>query len=478
MLWNIAVSVPQGLSNISPRLWVAIAILPTIILGTLVFALDIEDAIPLFQFWLVAVILASYGTMLSSKGVREARRWHGTDWWMAIISVTFLVGFLVMGIIPEYLAPYKYDEQIGPGLLAPNETPPEFILITRTELPYETFADIGRDLILNDDGTYSLGEVVESASDSHSVGRITDDAGVEIGRERERLGLDNAIAIDRTLRDGDTPEMAMTALVGSDLTQRRPLVAIVGRRALFESLLDDYEGVKSLGRIGPDYPTPWLGTNNLGQDVFSRLIYGTQTTLIIGISSALFSCLLGIPLGLISGYIGGSLDRALSLVLDSVYSFPGLILAIAIAVVLGRGIYTVIFAIAVIYVPIYFRIVRSQTLAIREMSYVEAARSLGERNLTILFRYIFPNVIASVVVIFSINVADAILTGAGLSFLGLGLPETTPDWGVDLARNQARLRSQWWLVTFPGVMITLLVLCFSLLGESLSEILNPRLNRS
>ncbi|PJF43669.1 MAG: hypothetical protein CUN55_07925 [Phototrophicales bacterium] len=477
MLWDIAISKQKQLYQ-NPRIWLAIAFVPTAILALLVFALDQKAITPILQFWLVAVILTTYGALLSSKTVRQARRWHGIDWWMAIISVTFLVIFLIMGIIPEYLAPYKYNEQVGPAFLAPNETPPEFILITREELPFQSFEDIGRVLILNEDGTYSLGDIVERASNANGVGRITDDAGVVIGQERSRLGLENAIAVDRTLRDGDTPEMAFEALLSADLTQRRPLVAIVGRRSVFEPLVDQYEGVRVIGRIGPDYPTPLLGTNNLGEDVFSRLIYGTQTTLIIGISSAIFSCLLGIPLGLISGYIGGFLDRILSLILDSVYSFPGLILAIAIAVVLGRGILTVVFAIAVIYVPIYYRIVRSQTLAIREMSYVEAARSLGERNIIILFRYIFPNVIASVVVIFSINVADAILTGAGLSFLGLGLPETTPDWGVDLARNQERLRSQWWLVTFPGLMITALVLCFSLLGESLSEILNPRLNRS
>jgi peptide/nickel transport system permease protein len=161
--------------------------------------------------------------------------------------------------------------------------------------------------------------------------------------------------------------------------------------------------------------------------------------------------------------------------MDSLYTFPGLILAIAIASVLGAGIGNIIVAIAVLYIPTYFRIVRGQTLSVKNELYVEAARSLGTRPSEILIKYIFPNVLPSVVIIFSVNVADAILTEAGLSFIGLGLPPDTPDWGIDLARGQDYLRRAWWLITFPGVMVTLVTLSFSMLGESLSEILNPKL---
>jgi len=161
--------------------------------------------------------------------------------------------------------------------------------------------------------------------------------------------------------------------------------------------------------------------------------------------------------------------------MDALYSFPGLILAIAIAAVLGPGIGNIIISISVLYIPTYFRIVRGQVLSIREDLYVEAARSLGAKPHTILFKYIFPNVVPSIVIIFSVNVADAILTEAGLSFLGLGLPPDTPDWGIDLARGQDYLRRAWWLISFPGLMVTLVTLAFSMLGESLSEIMNPRL---
>ena len=184
---------------------------------------------------------------------------------------------------------------------------------------------------------------------------------------------------------------------------------------------------------------------------------------------------LGILLGLISGFVGGATDRGLSLVMDSIYSFPGLILAIAMAAMLGPGVLNIAVAIAVVYIPTYFRVVRGQVLAIKQELYVEAARSLGARAATVLMQYVFPNVVPSIVVVFSLNVADAILTEAGLSFIGLGLQEI-PDWGWDLSNGQKYVAAgQWWMITFPGLMITLVTLGFSLLGEGLSEIFNPRL---
>jgi peptide/nickel transport system permease protein len=197
--------------------------------------------------------------------------------------------------------------------------------------------------------------------------------------------------------------------------------------------------------------------------------------LIIGFSASIVALILGVPLGLIAGYTGGMFERLMCLFMDSVYAFPGLILAIAITAVLGPSVFNVIVAIAVLYVPTYYRIVRGQTLSVKEELYVEAARSLGARSVEILRRYVFPNVIPSVAIIFSVNVADAILTGAGLSFLGLGLPPTIADWGIDLARGQRFIQTAWWMITFPGLAILLVVLAFSMMGEGLTEIFNPKL---
>jgi len=219
-----------------------------------------------------------------------------------------------------------------------------------------------------------------------------------------------------------------------------------------------------------------MGTDNLQRDVFSRIIFGAQTILGVAILAAILSSILGISMGLISGYAGGGFDKVLSLVMDSVYSFPGLILAIAFAAMLEPGVTNISIAVAVIYIPTYFRLVRGQTLTIKQELYVEAAKAIGAPGSTILSKYIFPNVIATTAVVFTMNVADAIMTEAALTYLGLGLPPSVVDWGMDLAMGKKFLPSgQWWLITFPGAMISLLAVGFTMLGEGLSEILNPRL---
>ena len=219
-----------------------------------------------------------------------------------------------------------------------------------------------------------------------------------------------------------------------------------------------------------------MGTDNLRRDVWTRIVFGSRTILSISVLAAIMSSFIGISVGLLSGYAGGMLDRTLSLVMDAVYVFPGLILAIALAAMVGPGVINITFAVAVIYIPTYFRLVRGQTLAIKQELYVEAARSIGATNATILMKYIFPNVIATTVVVFTLNVADAIMIEAALTYLGLGLPPSIVDWGMDLAMGKKYLASgQWWLITFPGMMISMLALGFTMIGEGLAEILNPRL---
>jgi peptide/nickel transport system permease protein len=219
-----------------------------------------------------------------------------------------------------------------------------------------------------------------------------------------------------------------------------------------------------------------LGTDDVGRDMLSRIISGGGIMLQVAILSVIVCIIIGVPLGLFSSHTGGVIDRFVSLIMDSVYAFPGLILAIAIALVLGRGVINMALSIAVVYVPSYFRVIRSQVLSIKEMPYVEAANAAGARKRTVLSRYILPNVVPSIAVVATVNFADAILTAAGLTFLGMGVPVNVPDWGWDLTNGRRLLPSgAWWVITFPGLMIILLALGFTLMGEGLSELLNPRL---
>ncbi|RKX74191.1 MAG: ABC transporter permease [Spirochaetes bacterium] len=256
------------------------------------------------------------------------------------------------------------------------------------------------------------------------------------------------------------------------------IIVFIVYMAFFPETLAPYDPLDQ--DAGPQLSPPNrehpLGTDNLSRDMLSRIIHGSRTILGVAFAAALISSLVGIPLGLLSGFLGGPLDRFLSLVMDSVYSFPGLILAIAFAAMLGPGVVNITLAVAVIYIPTYFRLVRGQTLSIKEEVYVEAARAIGARRWTIIGRYIFPNVLATVAVVFSLNIADAIMTEAALSYIGLGLPAGIPDWGMDLSMGKKYLPSGiWWLVTFPGLLIMILALGFTLIGEALAEILNPRL---
>lgn len=221
-----------------------------------------------------------------------------------------------------------------------------------------------------------------------------------------------------------------------------------------------------------------FGTNDLGQDVFSRVLSGGGIMLQVSFLSVIVCLAIGVPLGLFSSYAGGIVDRFVGLIIDSIYAFPGLVLAIAISAMLGRGVVNMALSIAVVYIPSYFRVIRSQVLSIKEMSYVEAATSIGAKNRIILAEYILPNILPSIVVVATVNFADAILTAAGLTFIGLGVPVTIPDWGYDLTSGRRLLTSgAWWVITFPGIMIILLALGFTLMGEGLSEFLNPRLEQ-
>lgn len=220
----------------------------------------------------------------------------------------------------------------------------------------------------------------------------------------------------------------------------------------------------------------WFGTSLLGHDVFSRTIFGAQAALKVVILATALSMLVGVPLGMVSGYLGGKLDKLLLFVMDSIYTLPGLLLSVTLAFIVGRGILNAAIAISIAYIPQYYRVVRNHTVSVKTEVFIEAAQAMGASTWTILSKYLFFNVIQSVPVLFTLNAADAILVLGGLGFLGLGLPEDVPEWGYDLKQALEGLPTGiWWTTLFPGLAMTLMVVGLSLLGEGLNEFVNPRL---
>ena len=218
---------------------------------------------------------------------------------------------------------------------------------------------------------------------------------------------------------------------------------------------------------GADY---WFGTTRQGYDVFSRTLFGSQAALKVVVLATTISLILGVPLGLVSGYLGGRIDKVLIFFMDTIYTLPGLLLSVTLAFVVGKGVLNAALALSIAYVPQYYRIVRNHTTSVKTELFIEAAQAMGASTSRILSRYLFFNVIQSVPVLFTLNAADAILILGGLGFLGLGLPPEVPEWGHDLRLALDALPTGiWWSATFPGLAMTLMVTSLSLIGEGLSE---------
>jgi peptide/nickel transport system permease protein len=228
--------------------------------------------------------------------------------------------------------------------------------------------------------------------------------------------------------------------------------------------------------LGPPDASHWFGSDFMGRDMFSRIVYGARISLAVGIGSTALGCLLGVMLGLASGYLGGWTDLIVQRIVDVLQAMPVLVLALVMAASLGPSLTNTIIAIAIPLVPYSARVVRSNTLALREQPFVEAARAVGMSESRIAFRHVLPNTLAPLIVIATAQLGAAILTEASLSFLGLGIPEPYPSWGRMLSESAAEyVRTAPWLVIFPGIAISLAVFGTNLLGDALRDILDPRL---
>jgi len=217
-----------------------------------------------------------------------------------------------------------------------------------------------------------------------------------------------------------------------------------------------------------------FGTDQVGRDVFSRVLYGARVSPLIALFVLLIACAVGIPLGVLAGYFGGAADEGIMRVTDILLAFPPLLLSLAFVTVLSANLTSVTIAIAITWWPWYTRLIRGQAASVAGRPYVEACRALGIQSWRILLRHVLPNSVTPLIVQVSLDVGGVILTVSALSFLGLGAQDPTPDWGLMVAEGQNYFTTQWWLVTFPGLAILLTALAFTLLGDGLRDVLDPR----
>ncbi|MBQ6361042.1 MAG: ABC transporter permease [Lachnospiraceae bacterium] len=256
-------------------------------------------------------------------------------------------------------------------------------------------------------------------------------------------------------------------------------VAVLVLMALFAPLIVPYpDHVKDMTNASAKLTAPcgeyWFGTDELGRDIFSRVVYGTRISLVASVAAVALAMLIGIPLGAVAGAMGGIVDDIIMRICDIFLSFPSLLLAIVIAAFAGPNLRNALIAIAISWWPWYARIVRGQAISLKERQFVKAARAIGNVNSKIIFSHIVPNCMAPVIVQATMDLGGIILTLASLSFLGLGAQAPTPEWGLMINTSKTYFMNAWWYSVFPGIAIFVTVLAFNLIGDGLREILDPR----
>jgi peptide/nickel transport system permease protein len=249
--------------------------------------------------------------------------------------------------------------------------------------------------------------------------------------------------------------------------------------AIFGPFIAPYDplDIDLMNKLQPPSFEHWMGTDDKGRDVLSRIIYGSQLSLTVGVVSVLIGAFFGIILGLVAGYYGKWIDTIIMRIIDILLAFPGLLLALAIVSALGPSLFNVMIAVGIFSIPTFARIVRGSTLAAKNLEYVDAIRALGAKDMKIIFVHILPNILSPIIVSGTLRVATAILTAAGLSFLGMGAQPPSPEWGAMLSGGRNFLWNAPHIATFPGLAIALIVLGLNLFGDGLRDALDPRMKQ-
>jgi len=260
-----------------------------------------------------------------------------------------------------------------------------------------------------------------------------------------------------------------TTVVGAVL-----MVLMIGVGVLAPLIAGDPAHMDVAGRLAAPGRAHWFGTDDVGRDVWSRVVYGARLSLLVGVAVVVLSFVVGVVCGVVAGFYR-RLDNVVMRVMDGLMAFPAIVLAIALMAALGPSVVNVIVAIAVVYSPRVARVVRGSVLVIRETSYVEAARALGASDFTLITRHVLPNCLSPVIVQGSFVFAAAVLTEAALSFLGVGVPPYVPSWGVILAEGRLYIQQAPWLVLYPGVAIMLTIFGLNLFGDGLRDLLDPKI---
>jgi ABC-type dipeptide/oligopeptide/nickel transport system permease subunit len=246
--------------------------------------------------------------------------------------------------------------------------------------------------------------------------------------------------------------------------------------ALFAPVLAPFSPTEQsiVNSLRPPNEVYWLGTDEFGRDILSRVLYGTRPALVVGIFSVLVSMAIGIPLGMISGFRMGWTDRAVTAMVDIMLSFPPLLFALMIVTLLGAGLQIVVLAIGIAHVPIFVRLARSATMVVKNLDFISASRTFGATDLRILTREVLPNILGPIIIMGTLSIAGAIREEAGLSFLGLGIQPPAPSWGNIIRDGIANILEAPWMAIVPGIFLTVSVFAFNMVGDSLRDMLDPR----